>query len=63
MDIVIEAKFDGDTRRMHRFTIQNNEYGIQGSIYIFKDMGETPKQITVELTTSSRGIINKIEED
>lgn len=45
----INAVYDQDTYRYHRFLIQESE-GIKGSLYINKD-ADVPDEITVKLKT------------
>lgn len=48
----IKAKFDKDTKRMHRFNIESKD-GVAGSIYVSKDLNPLPEEITVELKAKS----------
>ncbi len=50
MEKEVIAKFDGDTKRTHRFLISGNSDGIGGSIYISKDQ-EVPDRVVVQLRT------------
>ena len=52
MEVKIDAKFDDDTKRMHRFLLKPNQYGIVGTIYVGKD-SQVPDTIIIELKTLS----------
>jgi hypothetical protein len=51
MEIELIARFDGDSKRYHRFAILEAE-GISGSIYIPKGM-EIPDQVVIKLRTEA----------
>jgi hypothetical protein len=48
MEIKVNAFFDDDTKRMHRFLIETNPQGITGSIYVPKDRA-VPDTVTISL--------------
>ena len=50
MEISITATFNGDSKRFHRFMIDEGE-GITGSIYIPKGK-QIPEKVTIQLKTA-----------
>ena len=60
MEIKINAFFDDDTKRMHRFLIEMNPQGITGSVYVPKDRA-VPDIVTISLRT--KGEKEKEEEN
>jgi hypothetical protein len=52
MGIKIQAVFDDDSIRFHRFLVDPNPYGITGSVYIPKGK-EIPDEITIRLMTKA----------
>ena len=52
MEIKINALFDDDTKRMHRFLIETNPQGITGSVYVPKDR-TVPDIVTIFLRTKA----------
>jgi len=46
----LKATYEKDSKRYHLFTIQENEYGIVGSIYVPKNSSSNiPNEFTVKL--------------
>lgn len=53
----IIATFDDDTKRMHRFIIDEGQ-DIKGTIYVSKE-GQVPDVVTIRLLTKSeKGAVN-----
>ena len=46
--VKIQAVYDKDTFRCHRYFIKEAE-GVKGTIYIDKDLEEVPKEIIIEM--------------
>ena len=52
MEIKIQAVFDDDSKRFHRFLIESNQWGVMGSIYVPKAK-EVPSGINIRLLTKA----------
>ena len=52
MDISITATFDDDTKRMHRFIIDDGQ-SVTGTIYVPKDSTTMPETVIVRLRTKA----------
>ena len=51
----VTAVYDRDSKRYHRFAIQENEHGITGSLYIPKDQViPNLKQVVVNLEVEAK---------
>ena len=47
--VLLKAKLDKETKRMHRYLIQKNDEGISGTIYIKKDEDGKKPQKTIKI--------------
>lgn len=50
--IVVSAVYDRDSKRYHRYNIEENLKGITGSIYVSKALQPVPEKVTVELRSA-----------
>ena len=42
-------KFDGDSKRFHRFKVIDSEGEIVGTVYLSKSMNPLPKRVVLEV--------------
>jgi len=47
-EIKAKIKFDGDSKRFHRFKVIDPDGEIVGTVYLSKDMNPLPKKIVLE---------------
>ena len=50
--VEITARFDGDTKRTHRYIIESKD-GVAGSIYVSKETSPLPKTLVVTMKTKT----------
>jgi hypothetical protein len=51
----VKATFDKDSRKFHRFNIDENDEGIVGMIYFPRDGEGIPDEVTITLETKAKG--------
>ena len=47
--ILVKIKFDGDSKRFHRFKVIDPEGEVVGVIYLSKQMNPLPKRVVLEV--------------
>jgi len=46
-ELIAKMRFDGQTKRFHRFTVYQSQGLVQGSVYISKDINEIPSELRI----------------
>jgi len=58
---IVYASYERDSKRYHRYTIEDNPHGIVGSVYISNRVERAPKNLTI--TISERSSLEEEQEN